>query len=427
MSGSGLREEERQVAGVSDHQSVVIVGAGMAGTRAATSLRTEGFKGRIVLLGEEGVRPYDRVPLSKNYLRSEPGYHRLFVHDEGYYADHDIELRLETRAVSIDARSGEVVLESGERLAYDRLLLATGADPRHLHVPGSDLDGVHYLRRMTDADRLQGALRAAERVVVVGAGFMGCEVAASARQMDTEVALVGAGQLPMERALGPETARFYRDVHAGHGVELHLGVGVEAFRGRSTVEEVVLTDGQVLAADAVVVGIGVQPRVELARSASIALANGIVTDEHLATNVPDIFAAGDVADAWHPILRRHLRLEHWSAALNQGPAAARSMLGMPTSYDRVPFFFTDQYDVWMEFTGYATEGADLLVRGDPGAGETAEFIVFWLREEKLVAGMNVNIKDVRDTMAALVRADQRLDRKALTDPNVDLASLLPPT
>lgn len=410
---------------MSDGRSFVIVGAGMAGARAAASLRAEGFQGRVVLLGEEHDRPYDRVPLSKNYLRSEPGYHRLFVHDEGYYAELDIELRLDTRAASIDVPGREVVLESGERLAYDRLLLTTGADPRHLRIPGSDLDGVHYLRRTTDADRLRDALTAAERIVVIGAGFIGCEVAASARLMGTDVALVGTGELPMGRVLGPETARFYRDVHAGHGVEWHLGVGVDALRGGARVEEVVLADGSVLAADAVVVGIGAEPRVELARSAGITLDNGIVTDEHLATNVPGIFAAGDVADAWHPTLGRRLRLEHWSSALNQGPAAARNMLGITTVYDRTPFFFSDQYDVWMEYTGYATEGAEVVFRGDPAAGEAAEFIAFWLREEKLVAGMNVNLKGVPDTISALIRADLRLDRAALADPDVELASLLP--
>lgn len=411
---------------MSDRRSFVIVGAGMAGARAASSLRAQGFEGRVVLLGEESVRPYDRVSLSKNYLRSEPGYHGLFIHREAFYARHDIDLRLDTRAASIDTHGRAVVLESGERLAYDRLLLSTGARPRHLRVPGSDLDGVHYLRRLTDADGLRDALTAAQRIVVVGAGFIGCEVAASARQMGLDVALVGAEQLPLERALGPETARFYRDVHAGHGVELHLGAGVEALRGGSRVEQVVLTDGQVLVADAVVVGIGAQPRVELARSAGITLENGIVTDEHLATSVPDIFAAGDVADAWHPILGRRLRLEHWSSALNQGPTAASNMWGIPTVYDAVPSFFSDQYDVWMEYTGYATDGAELVVRGDPTTGAGAEFIAFWLREEKLVAGMNVNIKGVPNTIAALVQAGHRLDRAALADPDVELAGLLPP-
>lgn len=409
---------------MSDERTFVIIGAGLTGARAADTLRAEGFTGRVVLLGEEPVRPYDRVPLSKQYLRSQPGGHQLFVHDQDYYAEHDIELRLDTRATSIDVTGQQVVLESGELLGYNRLLLATGSELRKLDLPGSDLPGVHYLRRMSDADSLRDAIATAKRIVVVGAGFIGCEVAASAREMGIEVALVGLADLPMERALGPETAAFYRDVHAAHGVELHLGVEVTAFRGGSAVEEVVLSDGQVLAADAVIVGIGVQPRVELASSAGITVDNGIATDEHLATNVPGIFAAGDVANALHPFLGSRLRLEHWSSALEQGPVAARNMLGITTVYDRVPFFFTDQYDVWMEYTGYAADGADVVFRGDPAAGE---YIAFWLREGKLVAGMNVNIKGVPDTIAALVASGRTLDPAALADPDVDLASLLPTT
>lgn len=405
-----------------DDRSFVIIGAGLAGARAADTLRAEGFDGRVVLVGEERVRPYDRVPLSKQYLRSEPGGHQLFVHPEDYYGDHDIDLRLGTRAASIDVGARQVVLESGERLDYDRLLLSTGASLRKLRLPGSELQGVHYLRRLGDADRLRDAFSPANRVVVVGAGFIGCEVAASARQLGKQVALVDVGRLPMERALGPEIAEFYRGVHADHAVELHLGVGVMEFRGGPVVEEVELGDGQVLAADVVVVGIGVQPRVDLARSAGITVDDGIVTDEHLATNVPGIFAAGDVANARHPFLGTGLRLEHWSSALEQGPVAARNMLGRGAAYDRVPFFFTDQYDVWMEYTGYAADRAELVVRGDLAAGE---FIAFWLRDGRLIAGMNVNIKGVPDTIAALVASGRAFDPATLADPAVDLDGLLP--
>lgn len=412
---------------LSNSRSFVIIGAGMAGARAAASLRAEGFDGRVVLLGEEVVPPYDRVPLSKQYLRSEPGGHQLFVYDENFYAEHGIDLRLDTRAASIAVEDRCVVLESGERLDYDRLLLTTGAHLSRLRLPGSDLDGVHYLRRTRDADRLKDALTAADRVVIVGAGFIGCEVAASARQMGIEVAVVDVTELPMEHAVGPEIARFYRDVHADHGVDWHLRVGVEALRGGSRVEQVVLADGQVLAADAVVMGVGVQPRVELARAAGITLDNGILTDQYLATNISGIYAAGDVANAWHPFLGSHLRLEHWSSALEQGPVAARNMLGIATVYDRVPFFFTDQYDVWMEYTGYASAGAEVVFRGDPTSGEAAEFVAFWLRDGKLVAGMNINLKNVPDTIAALIASEARLDPAALADPDVDLASLLPTT
>ncbi|HET7386902.1 MAG TPA: FAD-dependent oxidoreductase [Nocardioidaceae bacterium] len=408
---------------MTDSRSFVIVGAGMAGARAAEELRARGFGGRVTLLGEERVRPYDRVPLSKHYLRFEPGFHPLFIHEEDYYAAHDIDLRLDTRAASIDVDRRQLTLESGQRLDYDELLLATGSRLRHLRVPGSNLDGVHYLRRMSDADRLRSTLTEVGRIVVIGAGFIGSEVAASARQLGVEVAMVGSGQLPMERALGSEIAAFYRDVHYDHGVKLHLGVPVEALRGGFRVEEVLLADGTTLAADAVVVGIGAQPRVDLARTADIALDNGIVTDERMATRAPGIHAAGDVAAAWHPALGRRLRLEHWFSARHQGPVAARNMLGMPTVYDRVPFLFTDQYDVWMEYTGYSSEGADLVLRGDPAAGEAAEFVAFWVRDSKLVAGMNVNLKGLPDAIAAIVASGRRIDPVALADPDVDLADL----
>lgn len=408
---------------MSDRRAFVIVGAGMAGARAAETLRAEGFDGRVILLGAEGVRPYDRVPLSKQYLRSEPGYHRLFIHDEGYYASHEIELCLDTSAVSIDVASRRLMLESGHWLDYDRLLLATGARVRPLRVPGADLDGVHYLRQIADADRIRSALDAGGRVMVIGAGFIGSEVAASARLMGAEVTIVGSGHLPMERALGPEMAAFFRSVHADRGIDLRLGVPVQALRGASRVEEVVLTDGRVLPADVVVVGIGASPRVDLATDAGITVGNGVVTDEYLATDAPGVYAAGDVAAAWHPVLGRHLRLEHWASAHDQGPVAARNMLGEATAYEQVPFFFTDQYDVWMEYTGYGREEAELVLRGDPGAGEAAEFVAFWLRDARLVAAMNVNIKGVPDVVAGLVASGRRIDTSALADPDVDLADV----
>lgn len=232
--------------------------------------------------------------------------------------------------------------------------------------------------------------------------------------------MAAPGRLPLERVLGTEMGTFFRDVHADRGVELHLGVGVEAFRGGEAVEEVVLADGTVLAAEAVVVGIGATPRVELAEGAGIELGNGVVTDEHMATSAPGVFAAGDVADAWHPRLGRRLRLEHWSSALNQGPCAARNMLGAGAVYDRVPFFFSDQYDVGMEYTGHATGWDRLVYRGDPAGGK---FIVFWMRDDRLLAGMNVNVWDVRDAIAGIVASGRPVDAAALADPGVDLADL----
>lgn len=411
---------------MSDTKSFVIVGASLAGAKAAETLRTEGFEGQIMLIGEESVRPYERPPLSKQYLRGEAELdeHKLFVHDEGYYDDHDIELRLSARVASLETADRKVVLDSGERIGYDSLLLTTGANSRHLRIPGAELDGVYYLRSLADAERLHTALRDADRIVVIGAGWIGCEVAASARQMGTEVAMVEMAELPLERVLGSELGRFFRDVHAGHGVELHLGAGVEALRGGAKVEEVVLADGTVLAADAVVVGVGAIPRAELAEAAGLAVDNGIVTDEYLAASVPGIFAAGDVANAWHPRLGHRLRLEHWSSALNQGPVAARNMLGANAAYDRIPFFFSDQYDVGLEYSGHAKDFDQVVFRGDLSDGK---FIAFWLREGVVQAGMNVNIWDVRDNIAALVATGRPIDPVALADPGVDLADLVAET
>jgi len=404
-------------------QTFVIVGASLAGAKAAETLRAEGFSGRVVLIGEEASRPYERPPLSKDYLRGEKGFDAAAVHDEGFYDANAIELRTSTTATAIDPGASEVTLDSGERIAYDRLLLTTGAVPRRLSVPGADLVGVHYLRSLADADALRQVVTASRRVVVIGAGWIGAEVAASARQLGAEVAMVELASVPLERVLGPEVGAVYRDLHAEHGVELHLGVGVESLRGTAAAEEVRLSDGTVLPAEAVVVGVGVTPRVELARTAGLTLDNGVVVDEHLATSAPGIYAAGDVANAFYPLYGTHIRLEHWSAALNQGPAAAKNMLGEPTAYDKVPYFFSDQYDLGMEYRGWAPSWDQVIFRGDPAA---REFIAFWVRRGRVLAAMNANVWDAGEALEALIRAGRPLDPAHLVDPDVDLASLAAP-
>jgi 3-phenylpropionate/trans-cinnamate dioxygenase ferredoxin reductase component len=405
---------------MTDDRGFVIIGASLAGATAAATLREEGFDGRVALIGEEPVRPYERPPLSKEYLQGKVEADVAFVHDPAYYDQHGIDLRLSTRVRGLEPAAREVVLASGERLGYDAVLLATGATPRRLAVPGADLAGVHYLRTVADAERLRAAITAAGRVVVIGAGWIGCEVAASARRLGADVALVELGRLPLERVLGPELGAFYRDVHADHGVELHLGAGIEALRGAGRVEEVRLTDGTALAADVVVAGVGVMPRTELAETAGLALDNGVVTDEYLAASAAGVFAAGDVASAWHPVFARRIRLEHWSSALNQGPAAARNMLGRRIPYEQVPYFYSDQYDVGMEYSGYAPGWDRVVFRGDPASGE---FIAFWLTGGQVVAGMNVNVWDVADSIAALVAAGGQVDLSRLLDPDVELATL----
>ena len=406
---------------MSDQQTFVIVGGGLAGAKAAETLRAEGFDGRVVLVGAEPSRPYERPPLSKEYLRGEAGREKVYVHDEGFYADQDIDLRPGRRATSLDPSGRELALDDGERLRFDRLLLATGAEPRRLPVPGANLPGVHYLRSVEDSDALRARLDAGGRAVVVGAGWIGCEVAASARQRGLEVTVVEPLSLPLERVLGPEMGAFFRDVHADHGVEMLLGTGVEAFEGGEAVERVRTSDGRELACDFVVVGVGVAPRTELAEQAQISVDDGVLADELLRTSVPEILAAGDVANHRHPMLGR-VRVEHWFNALEQGPAAARTMLGGSEPYDRLPYFFSDQYDVGMEYAGLAAERDRVVVRGDVGA---REFIAFWLRENRVVAGMNVNVWDVTDTIQRLIRDGVSVEDRVLADPDVPLDELAP--
>jgi 3-phenylpropionate/trans-cinnamate dioxygenase ferredoxin reductase component len=366
-------------------QTFVIVGAGLAGAKAAQTLRHEGFEGRLVLVGAEDERPYERPPLSKDYLRSEAGRERIYVHDESFYADHDIELRLGRTAVDMNASLKEVALDDGERLRYDRLLLAIGAEPRRLAIPGA-------------------------------------EVAASARTRGLEVTLVAPDTVPLERVLGREVGGIYRDIHADHGVRMLLGTRVEAFEGDGAVERVRTSDGRHLECDFVVVGIGVQPRMRLAARAGLDIGDGILVDEYLRTTAPDVFAAGDVASARHPFYRERIRVEHWANALRQGPIAARNMLGAGQAFECLPYFFSDQYDVGMEYSGFTRTWDRVVFRGDP-AGR--EFIAFWLAGDRVLAGMNVNVWDVVDPIQRLIRDRAPVDDWRLSDSDVALEQLVP--
>ena len=401
-------------------KTFVIVGAGLAGAKAAEALRSEGFDGRLVLVGAERERPYERPPLSKDYLRGESGRDQVYVHEEGYYAEHGIELRLDRTAVRLDTSIGEVVLDDGVRLRYDRLLLATGAEPRRLSLPGAALDGVLHLRSVEDSDALRARLDRGGSVVVVGAGWIGAEVAASARQRGLDVTVVDPMTVPLERVLGAEVGAVYRDIHADQGVRLLLQTGVAAFEGAAAVERVRTTDGRTIDCDFVVVGVGVQPRTALAAEGGIHVSDGIVVDEHLQASVPGVFAAGDVAMAHHPHHGLGIRVEHWANALHQGPVAARNMLGRAEAYDRVPYFFSDQYDVGMEYAGHARGWDRVVFRGDPA---TREFIAFWLRDDRVIAGMNVGVWDVTDQIQALIRARVTVDDRRLADAGVPLEDL----
>ena len=402
-------------------QTHVIVGASLAGAKAAETLRQEGFDGRVVLVGAEDERPYERPPLSKDYLRGEVGREKVYVHDEGFYAEHDIELRLGRTALRLDTSRREVELDDGERLSFDRLLLATGAEPRRLAIPGGESDGVLYLRSVQDSDALRERLDRCRAVVVVGAGWIGAEVAASARQRGLEVTVIEPASVPLERVMGAEVGAIYRDIHSDHGTQMLLGTGVEAFEGDGKVERVRTSEGHVLECDLVVVGVGVQPRIQLAANAGIAVDSGILVDEHLETSVPGVFAAGDVANGWHPFYGERVRVEHWANALHQGPAAARNMLGQADAYDRLPYFFSDQYDVGMEYSGFAREWDRVIFRGDPA---TREFIAFWLTGDRVVAGMNVNVWDVSDPIRRLIGERVAVDDRRLADADVPIDQLV---
>src|SRR5215208_1843365 len=393
-----------------DRPTFAIVGAGLAGAKAAETLREEGSDGRLVLLGAEPERPYERPPLSKEYLRGEAEREQAYVHRTSFYAEQDIELRVSELAVDLDPGRKELTLDGDERLAYDGLLLTTGAIPRRLGIPGSELAGIHYLRTLDDSDALRARLDAGGRLVVVGAGWIGCEVAASARQRGLEVTVIAPHSVPLERVLGTEVGEIYRDIHRDHGVEMLLGTAVASFEGAGSVERVRTRDGRTIDCDAVVVGIGAAPR------AGLAVGNGVHVDGRLEASVPGIFAAGDVANQLHPTLGR-LRVEHWDNALHQGPAAARSMLGSTEAYARAPYFFSDQYDVGMEYSGHARGSDGVVLRGDPAS---REFIAFWLSEGRVVAGMNVNVWDVTEPIQALIAGRRPVDARRLADPTVPL-------
>jgi 3-phenylpropionate/trans-cinnamate dioxygenase ferredoxin reductase subunit len=391
----------------------------MAGAKAAEGLRERGFDGRIVLVGEEADRPYERPPLSKDLLRGER-QDTPFVHPEGFYEEHGVELLSSTRAIAIDARAAEVALEGGGRLGYDRLLVCTGAEPRRLAVPGADLDGVHYLRTVEDSRRLGAELEPGRRLVVVGSGWVGSEIAASARQRGCEVTMLEMGALPLERVLGPELGHVYLELHLDNGIEYLAKTVVDRFEGEGSVERVVTGGGAVLNADLVAVGVGVVPRTELPKAAGLQIENGVAVDERLRTNDPRIFAAGDVANAHHPFYGERLRVEHWANALNQGAAAADAMLGTLDAYSEIPYFFSDQYDSGMEYSGFARDWDEVVFRGDKHA---REFIAFWVRDERVVAAMNMNVWDVHDELRELIRSRAPVGRRDLEDPDASLQRL----
>jgi 3-phenylpropionate/trans-cinnamate dioxygenase ferredoxin reductase subunit len=392
----------------------VVVGGGLAGAKAVETLRESGFGGPITLIGSEAVRPYERPPLSKGLLLGNDAEESVFVHSTEWYAERDVDLRLGVTATAIDRSAKYVRLDNGDAVNYERLLLSTGSTPRPLDVPGGDR--ALLLRTLNDSHKIDEAITKETRLVVVGAGWIGLEVAAAARSRGAQVTVVGTSALPLQKILGDEIAQVFADLHRANGTELRMGTHVTEV----TADAVRLADGTELPADVVVAGVGVTPNVALAVDAGLDVSNGVLVSSRLTTSDPDIFAAGDIANIDHPLLGRRIRVEHWDTALRSGPVAARAMLGEDVVYDRLPFFFTDQYDLGMEYTGSAPPEAEVVVRGDLAS---REFIAFWLADSRVVAGMNVNVWDVSEQIDALIRSGAKVTPEQLRDSSVELSSL----
>ena len=402
----------------------VLVGGGVAAATAAVTLREMGAEGRIVLVGEEPDPPYERPELSKGFLAGTKQRADLMVKSEKWYVDNDVDLLLGRRVTALDREGHTVTLDGGDRIPYDRLLLATGSSPRKLTVPGSDLTGVHYLRRVGNSEGIRTAIAAGGPIVVIGGGWIGLEVAAVARTAGVEVSLLETAPSPLFGVLGEQVGATFVDLHRDHGVDVRTGIQIEALTGDQQVEAVRLGDGTLIPAAAVVVGVGIRPRTEIAQAAGLAVDNGIVVDGRLCTDDPAIWAAGDVANAWNEWTGRRIRVEHFANANDQGPFAGRSMTGQTATWDAPPFFWSDQYDVGLEYRGWADPAsARVVIRGTPGRGP---WIAFWLDGDRVAAGLHVNAWDEADSVKSLV-VDKAVvqDADALADPHRPLPAARP--
>jgi 3-phenylpropionate/trans-cinnamate dioxygenase ferredoxin reductase subunit len=405
-------------------ETILIVGGGLAGARAAEGARESAFDGRVVIVTAEDTLPYIRPPLSKEFLVGKSERGEFDVHPAEWYAEQRVDLLLDRRVAAIDPAAHTVDVARGDVLHYDRLLLATGASPRRYRGPGAHLPGVHHLRTVGDSSRLRHAIAAGgHRVVIIGAGWIGLEVASAARGYGNDVTVLGRDAVPLSAAIGDTAGSVFAGLHRDHGVDLRMSTSVAGIEGHVKVTGVRLEGGEVVPADVVVVGIGAVPETALAETAGIHVDDGIMTDAAFRTSADDVHAVGDVANVFHPVLGRPIRIEHWANAENAGKAAGRSLAGEHVAYDEIPYFYTDQYDLGMEYSGYGTlaEGVEPLFRGDR---EAREFIAFWLAEGRVVAGMNVNVWDVNDAVQRLIRSRAVVDPARLADPAVPLDELV---
>jgi 3-phenylpropionate/trans-cinnamate dioxygenase ferredoxin reductase subunit len=405
----------------------VIVGGGLAGAKAAEALRDNDFDGHVVLFADEEHLPYERPPLSKEYLAGKKSLADFTVQHSNWYRDHNVDLRLGWRVSSLDPAAHTVGLPDDTTVAYDKLLLATGSASRRPPIPGSDAERVHYLRSYDDAEALNSVLTEGSSLAVVGAGWIGLEVAAGARQRGVNVTVVEAAKQPLVAALGETVGEVFADLHRDHGVDLRLEAQVEEItRAPGTEGQATglrMRDGSTVAADAVLVAVGAKPNVELAEHAGLSMGDGgVLVDASLRTSDPDIYAVGDIAAAEHPLFGTRIRTEHWANALKQPAVATAGMLGKPGEYDELPYFFTDQYDLGMEYVGHAPSFERVVFRGDVSG---REFVAFWLDgDNRVLAGMNVNIWDVLDDVKTLIRSKTPVDVDKLTDPRSSLADLV---
>jgi 3-phenylpropionate/trans-cinnamate dioxygenase ferredoxin reductase component len=395
----------------------VIVGAGLAGGGGAATLREEGFDGRVVLIGAERQPPYERPPLSKEYLRGESSFERALVQPPGFYGENGIETRFGVRATRVDAAERVVELDNGERVAYDRLLVATGGRNRRFPVPGLELEGIYSLRTVADSDCIRAETVPGRKAVVVGMGFIGSEVAASLRQSGVDVVVVDRNEVPLRRVLGEEVGRVIEGIHRDHGVSMIFEDTVAAFEGAGRVERVTTARGRRIECDFVVVGLGVEPVTDLLADTGVGIDNGVVVDEYLRTGVEGIYAAGDVANHYHPVFGRRIRVEHWQNALEQGPAAARNMLDKDEPYDEIPWFWSDQYEHNLQYAGFHTQWDELVVRGSM---DERNFVAFYRKDRRVLAAVAVNRgRDLRRSMP-LIKSQEPVDAAGLCDLDADL-------
>jgi 3-phenylpropionate/trans-cinnamate dioxygenase ferredoxin reductase subunit len=399
----------------------VIVGASLAGATAAVTLREEGFGGGVILIGDEDHPPYQRPPLSKRYLRGEQPFEDALVKPVDFYASNDIDSRLGTRATHLDPIEKTVELSNGDRIRFDKALIATGTRNRRFPIPGLDLDGVYDLRTVDDCDRIRDEVVPGRRAAIVGMGFIGAEVAASLRQLGLEVVVIEGGKGPLDRVLGKEVGQVVEHIHRDHGVEMIFEELVSGFQGTGRVERIVTQSGRNIDCDFAVVGVGVEPVTDIVVGSDIEVDNGIVVDEYCRTNVDGVFAAGDVANHYHPIFKQKMRVEHWHNALNQGAAAARNMMGTASIYDEVHWFWSDQYDYNLQYAGFHREWDELVVRGSL---EERDFIAFYVKNGLVAAAVGMNRgRDVRRAMR-VIKARTAVDAKLLGNDDLDLRRLV---